>query len=182
MEISNNQSIDSIAKLFLETTQAMLEQSTGKEINYANTIQKITRVCMMPDLTCFVQFYGDYMGLVIFNFSDEAAFEIYRHYMINMGMPEDELAASISDPEVADTIGEITNQLMGQLIKSVEEAYDLNACYGQPKALTISSAISLSINDTYTENRRLSFKINNNIFRIELAMENSEFIDAAGLR
>lgn len=181
MEISNNQSIDSIAKLFLETTQAMLAKSTGKKINYANTIQKITRVSMMPDLTCFVQFYGDYMGLVIFNFSDEAAFEIYRQYMISMGMPEDELAISISDPEVADTIGEITNQLMGHLIKSVEEKYDLNACYGQPKALTISSAISLSINDTYTENRRLSFKINNYIFRIEIAMENSEFIDVTGL-
>ncbi|MCG8551779.1 MAG: DUF3334 family protein [Desulfobacterales bacterium] len=181
MEISKNQSIDSISKLFLETTKAMLEQSTGKEINYANTIQKITRVCMMPDLTCFVQFYGDYMGLVIFNFSDEAAFEIYKHYMISMGMPEEELAISISDPEVADSIGEITNQLMGQLIKSVEEKYDLNASYGQPKALTISSAISLSINDTYTQNRRLSFRIDNSIFRIEIAMENSKFIDTASL-
>lgn len=70
---------------------------------------------------------------------------------------------------------------MGQLIKSVEEKYNLNADYGQPKALTISSAISLSINDTYTENRRLSFKISNYIFRIEIAMENSEFIDVAGL-
>lgn len=181
MEMSTNQSIDSIAKIFLKTTQNTLKKSTGKEINYANTIQKITRVSMMPDLTCFVQFGGDYMGLVIFNFSDEAAFEIYRQYMINMGMPEDELATSISDPEVADTIGEITNQLMGQLIKSVEEKYDLNAYYGQPKALTISSAISLSINDTYTENRRLSFKINNYIFRIEIAMEDTEFIDVAGL-
>uniref|UniRef100_UPI00257A2E78 DUF3334 family protein n=1 Tax=Desulfobacter sp. UBA2225 TaxID=1961413 RepID=UPI00257A2E78 len=100
MEISNNHSIDSIAKIFLNTTQCILEKSTGKEINYANTIQKIPRISMRPDLTCFVQFYGDYMGLVIFNFSEEAAFEIYRHYMINMGMPEDELAVSTSDPEV----------------------------------------------------------------------------------
>jgi CheY-specific phosphatase CheX len=181
MEISKNQSIDSIAKIFLKTTQNTLRQSTGKEISYANTIQKITRISMRPDLTCFVQFSGDYMGLVIFNFSDEAAFEIYSQYMINMGMPEDELATSISDPEVADTIGEITNQLMGQLIKSVEEEYDLNADYGQPKALTIGPAISLSINDTYTENRRLSFKISNYIFRIEIAMEDSEFIDVGTL-
>ena len=181
MEIPANQSIDSIAKIFLKTTQDTLEKSTGQEINYADTIQKISRVSMMPDLTCFVQFDGDYMGLVIFNFSDKAAFEIYRQYMINMGMPKDELATTTSDPEVADTIGEIANQLMGQLIKSVEEKYDLNACYGQPKALTLSSAITLSINDTYTENRRLSFKINNYIFRIEIAMENSEFIDVASL-
>lgn len=181
MEITVNQSIDSIAKIFLKTTQNTLKKNTGKEINYAITIQKITRISMTPDLTCFVQFTGDYMGLVVFNFSDKAAFEIYRQYMINMGMPEDELALSTSDPEVADTIGEITNQLMGQLIKSVEEKYNLNASYGQPKALTLSSAITLSINDTYTENRRLSFKIGNYSFRIEIAMENSEFINVAGL-
>lgn len=176
MEISANQSIDSIAKIFLKTTQHTLNQSTGKEINYANTIQRIPKVSMTPDLTCFVQFDGDYMGLVIFNFSDAAALEIYRQYMINMGMPGDDLATTTSDPEVADTIGEITNQLMGQLIKSVEEKYDLNASYGQPKALTLNSAIILSINDDYTENRRLSFKISNYTFRIEIAMENSEFI------
>ncbi|HKL83612.1 MAG TPA: DUF3334 family protein, partial [Desulfobacter sp.] len=63
MEISKNQSIDSIAKIFLKTTQNTLRQSTGKEISYANTIQKITRISMRPDLTCFVQFSGDYMGL-----------------------------------------------------------------------------------------------------------------------
>ena len=179
MEISSNQSIDSIAKIFLKTTQSTLKKSTGKKIYFSNIIQKIPRISMMPDLTCFVQFGGDYMGLVILNFSDEAAFEIYRQYMIKMGMPEEELAASISDPEVADTIGEITNQLMGQLVKSVEEAYDLNAYFGQPKALTLSSAITLSINDTYTENRRLSFKINNYTFRIEIAMENTKFINVA---
>ncbi len=181
MEISKNQSIDSIAKIFLKTTQNTLKKSTGKNITYASTIQKITKVAMMPDLTCFVQFDGDYVGLVIFNFSDEAAFDIYRQYMINMGMPEDGLATSISDPEVADTIGEITNQIMGQLVKAVEEKYDLNACFGQPKALTLSSAITLVINDQYTENRRLSFKINNHTFRIEIAMENTQFIDITSI-
>ncbi|WP_321493433.1 DUF3334 family protein [uncultured Desulfobacter sp.] len=181
MGISINQSIDSIAQIFLKTTQSTLRKSTGKKITYATTIQKIPKISMMPDLTCFVQFEGDYMGLVVFNFSDEAAFEIYRQYMITMGMPENELAASISDPEVADTMGEITNQLMGHMIKAVEEKYNLNAYFGQPKALTLSSAITLSINDTYTENRRLAFKISNYTFRIEIAMEDSEFIDVTKL-
>jgi len=97
--------------------------------------------------------------------------------MLQMGMPEDELASSISSPEVADSIGEITNQVMGQVIKDVEEKFDLNAVIGQPKALTLNSAITLVIDAYYAENRRLSFKIGNYSFRIEIAMEHTEFIN-----
>jgi hypothetical protein len=93
-----------------------------------------------------------------------------------MGMPKEELAASIEAPEVTDTIGEITNQVMGGLIRSVEETYDLNAVFGQPKALPLNSAITLVIDSDYGENRRLSLKIGNYSFRIEIVMEHTEFI------
>ena len=174
---TNTLSIDEISKIFLTTAQKTLEKSTGQEVTFSSTIQKIPKVSMKPDLTCFVQFDGDYIGLVILNFSAEAAFEVYKKYMLTMGMPEDELAATIADPEVADTIGEITNQLMGQLIKDVEENYTLNAVIGQPKALTLNSAITLVIDAYYAENRRLSLKIGNYSFRIEIAMEHTEFVN-----
>ena len=124
----------------------------------------------------FVQFNGDYNGLVVLNFSASAAFEIYKSYMTAMGMPENELAKTIASPEVSDAIGEITNQVMGQVIKEVEEKYGLNAEFGQPKALTLNSSITLVINSDYRENRRLSFKIDNYSFRIEIAMEHTEFV------
>ena len=174
MERSKVLSIDEISKIFLKTARKTLETSTGQEVQYSTTIQKIPKVSMKPDLTCFVQFDGDYIGLVILNFSAEAAFEVYKKYMLTMGMPEDELATSIASTEVADTIGELTNQLMGQLIKDVEDAFDLNAVIGQPKALTLNSAITLVIDAYYAENRRLSFKIGNYSFRIEIAMEQAE--------
>ncbi|OQY51921.1 MAG: chemotaxis protein CheC [Desulfobacteraceae bacterium 4572_89] len=169
-------SIDEISRLFLKTTQNMLGTATNQEVSYSSTIQKIPRVSMKPDLTCFVQFDGDYIGLVILNFTADAAFEIYKKYMIAMGMPKEELATSITSPEVADSIGEITNQLMGQLIKDVDDHFELNAVFGQPKALTLNSAITLVIDADYAENRRLSFKIGNYNFRIEIAMEHTEFI------
>ena len=131
---------------------------------------------MKPDLTCFVQFDGDYTGLMVLNSSADAAYEIYKKYMLAMGIPKNELASSISSPEVSDSIGEITNQLMGQLVKDVGESFDLNAVFGQPKALTLNSAITLVIDAHYAENRRLSFKIGNYSFRIEIAMEHTEFI------
>ncbi len=169
-------SIDVISEILLETAQYTLETATTQKVSYSTTIQKTPKVSMKPDLTSFVQFNGDYNGLVVINFSDDAAFEIYKSYMIAMGMPEEEIATTISSPEVTDTIGEITNQVMGQLTKKVDEKYNLNAEFGQPKALTLNSSITLGISSDYVENRRLSFKIGNYCFRIEMAMEHTEFV------
>ncbi len=169
-------SIDEISKIFLKTAQSNLETNTKQEITYSKTIQKTPKVSMKPDLTSFVQFNGDYNGLVVMNFSADAAFEIYKSYMLAMGIPKEELATTVASPEVTDTIGEITNQIMGQLIKDIEEKYELNAVFGQPKALTLNSSITLVIDSDYGENRRLSFKIGNYSFRIELAMEHTEFV------
>ena len=169
-------SIDEISKLFLKTAQKTLEAGTKQEITYAKTIQKTPKISMRPDLTSFVQFNGDYNGLVVLNFSADAAFEIYKSYVQAMGMPKEELANTVASPEVTDTIGEITNQIMGQLIKDVEEEFELNADFGQPKALTLNSSITLVIDSDYGENRRLSFKIGNYSFRIEIAMEHTEFV------
>jgi CheY-specific phosphatase CheX len=169
-------SIDEIAKIFLTTAQKTLETTTKQEVTYSTTIQKIPKVSMKPDLTCFVQFDGDYIGLVIMNFSADAAYEIYQKYMLTMGMPKTELATGLSSAAVTDSIGEITNQIMGQAVKDVGEAFGLNAVFGQPKALTLNSAITLVIDADYAENRRLSFKIGNYSFRIEIAMEHTEFI------
>lgn len=169
-------SIDEISKVLLNTAQQTLETLTKQDVQYANTIQRTPKVSMKPDLTCFVQFNGDYNGLLVINFTDDAAFEIYKSYMKVMGMPKEELAHTISAPEVADTIGEITNQIMGRLTKDIEEKYQLNAEFGQPKALTLNSSITLVIDSDYGENRRLSFAIGNYSFRIEIAMEHTEFI------
>jgi hypothetical protein len=95
----NTLSIDEISKVFLTTASKTLEKSTGQEVTYSNTIQRIPKVSMKPDLTCFVQFDGDYIGLVILNFTAEAAYETYKKYMLHMGMPKEELASSISSPK-----------------------------------------------------------------------------------
>ena len=169
-------SIDEISKIFLKTAQATLEATTKQDVTFSSTIQKTPKISMKPDLTSFVQFNGDYNGLVVMNFSADAAFAIYKSYMKAMGMPKEELATSVTSPEVSDAIGEITNQIMGHLVKEIEDKFNLNVVFGQPKALTLNSAITLVIDSDYRENRRLSFKIGNYSFRIEIAMEHTEFI------
>jgi len=182
-----NLAIHCLALAFCHATQETLEKAIGKEVTYVKTIQSIPRVSLRPDVGCFVQFYGDYNGLVAFSFSEESALFLYRHYMTAMGMPADDLAVNVTSAEVADTIGELTNQIIGCAMRLVEAEYDLNAKFGQPKALTLSNGITLipeasagvvSEGSEYSgfDNRRIVFKIDEYRFYLELAMEHIAFI------
>ena len=62
----------------------------NSQIAYSPMVQKIHKTCLRPDLGCFVLFDGGFSGLVVINFTAEAAMEIYRKYMMSMGMPETE--------------------------------------------------------------------------------------------
>ena len=179
--------IDHFSKIFCLATKKTLEKGTKKEIKFSSTVQKIQKVSLRPELGCFVQFTGDYNGLVILNFSSEAALELYRNYMLTMGLPEAELTNNATSNEVVDTMGELTNQIMGRAMQMVEAKYDLTAKFGQPKAVYLNNAITLSLETTsggikmspesqYGDNRRIVFKIDNSRFHMEIAMERTELI------
>jgi hypothetical protein len=71
------------------------------------------------------------------------------------------------------------NQVIGKARSMVEQEYGLTAENNQPKAITISTAITLSIATDLDRPRcrRLSFKTeDNNPFYVEMNMEQTEFI------
>lgn len=173
---TKQQTIDIIANLFCQGTKKTLDKSTGKVLKYSNTIQAIPKVSLRPDIGCFVQFTGDYSGLVVMNFSGEAAMELYRSYMTNMGMPTEELATDFTSAEVVDTIGEMTNQIMGRSLRMVESAYDLTSYMGQPKAIALNSAITLTPDSEYQESRRIAYSLETHRFYMEISLERTEFI------
>ncbi len=171
------QGIDELCSYLLGATQEVLSQSTGTEIQYAKTIQEIASVHLKPDVGCFVQFNGDYQGLLIMNFSTSAALELFREYMLHMGMPEEEIASSHVSEEVIDSIGEFVNQIIGQFRQKIEQRYGLVAHNSQPKAIHINEAITLSIGPQKNSEqyRRLSFRIHSLPFQAEIAFETSQF-------
>ncbi len=173
---TDHSTIDVIAEIFCEAAKKTLSKSTKKEIKYSQTIQIIPEVNLKPDIGCFVQFSGDYNGLVVFNFTADAAMELYRSYMAAMGMPENELARDFTSVEVVDTMGEMTNQVMGKAMQMVEAKYDLTSFFGQPKALALNSAITLTPGLDYQDNRRMVFNLETHRFYIELALEKTEFV------
>jgi len=171
--------LDEIAKILSYATKEVLESATGSEITYSPTVQKIHDIHLKPDIGCFVQFYGDYSGLFIMNFTGEASFELYKQAMIFMGLPEDELAVKHNSEEVVNFIGELVNQITGKVRQMIEKKYGLTSRSNQPKAIAISSAIKLSIATQLNrpKSRKLSFKTADlRSFYIEMSMEETEFI------
>jgi len=97
-----------------------------------------------------------------------------------MGLPEEELAKDHNTNEVSDSIGEMTNQILGHTMRMVENKYNLTSFFGQPKALALNSTIVLHPETEYNDNRRIVFIINDmHRFYLELAMEKIEFISLA---
>lgn len=168
--------IDSMSGVLCEAVERVLTACTQKHINYSPTIQSIPKITMKPDIGCFVTLGGDYSGLLVMNFSGSAAMSIYKSYMTSMGLPENELATLFTSNEVTDSIGEIVNQIMGEFMRLIGEKYFLVSYCGQPKVLALNSAITLTIDSDYRDNRRISFSIEHDRFQLELALEQTEFI------
>jgi len=176
--VKATKTLNALSRIFCESTQEILESVTGKTVTYAKTIQKIPVIHLRPDIGCFVLFNGDYSGLMIMNLSAAAAMSIYRNQMLQMGLPEEELAIDYTADDVVDGIGEIMNQIIGTVRRRIEGQYDLAAANTQPKAIALTTSTVLSIDTPEFDRdlcRKLSFKIEGHPFHIELSMEKTEF-------
>ncbi len=173
---SDPKTIDVVANTFGQAIKTTLEKGTNRKVSYSKTFQAIPRVRLKPEVGCFVPFAGDYNGLVVINFSSAAAMDLYSSYMSAMGLPESELAKEYTSNEVIDTMGEMTNQVMGRAMSMIKSKFDLTAFCGQPKALALNSSITLTPDMDNLDNRRVSFSVGFSSFQMELAMEHTQFV------
>ncbi len=157
----------------------VLNVAMQSKVNYSAMVQRITKIGLKPDIGCFVLFDGGFTGLVVLNFGADAAMEIYRKYMVTMGMPESELAGSHTSDEVANILGELMNQIVGDFTGKVRRELQTNITQNQPKMLVLNKQVMLSVDTPLDrpEMRRVSFFTEqNNIFYLELAIDRTEFI------
>jgi chemotaxis protein CheY-P-specific phosphatase CheC len=151
----------------------------NSQIAYSPMVQKIQKTCLRPDLGCFVLFDGGFSGLVVINFTAEAAMEIYRKYMMSMGMPETELAQFHTSDEVGNVMGELMNQIVGDFTNRVRQELQTSINQSQPKMMAINKQVQILINTQLDQPqaRRVTFNTPlHNIFYLELAMDKTEFI------
>ncbi|NOU49571.1 DUF3334 family protein [Pseudoalteromonas sp. JBTF-M23] len=172
-------STEDILSTLCRSVTEVLSSASGNQIAYSAMVQKITRTCMRPDIGCFVLFDGGFTGLVVTNFTAQAAMEIYQDYMRNMGMPESEIASSHLSDDVSNVMGELMNQIVGDFTSKVREQLHTSITQNQPKMMAINKQVQISVDTTMDrpQARRVTFTTQNqNIFYLELAMDKTEFI------
>ncbi|TXH64598.1 MAG: DUF3334 family protein [Tolumonas sp.] len=157
----------------------VLSTAAQTPIDYSPMIQRISKTSLKPDIGCFVLFDGAFSGLVVINFTADAALEVYQSYLMQMGIPKEELATQHTSDEVGNVMGELMNQILGDFTGKVSHELKTHITQSQPKMLTINKQVLLSI-DTNLDRpqaRRVSFYTGkNNIFYLELAIDRTEFI------
>ena len=141
-------STDDILATLCHSVTGVLSSASGNEISYSAMVQKITRTCMRPDIGCFVLFDGGFTGLVVTNFTAQAAMEIYGDYMRNMGMPEEEIAHSHLSDDVSNVMGELMNQIVGDFTSKVREQLHTSITQNQPKMMAINKQVQISVDTT----------------------------------
>ncbi|NQZ23653.1 MAG: DUF3334 family protein [Colwellia sp.] len=170
---------DQVLITLCESVCEVLTKASGNNITYSAMVQKITKTCLRPDVSCFVLFDGGFNGLVVTNFTSDAALEIYQDYMRNMGMPESEISKSHMSDDVANVLGELMNQLVGDFTFKVRERLQTHITQSQPKMMAITKLVQISV-DTAMDRpqmRRVTFATaTNKIFYLEFAMDKTEFI------
>ncbi|MDP4536055.1 DUF3334 family protein [Alkalimonas collagenimarina] len=162
-----------------QSVNEVLSAAGNRDVAYSPMVQKIQKTCLRPDLGCFVLFDGGFSGLVVINFTSQAAMEIYRKYMMSMGMPESELAQFHTSDEVGNVMGELMNQIVGDFTNKVRHDLQTSINQSQPKMMAINKQVQILINTQLDQPqaRRVTFNTpEHNIFYLELAMDKTEFI------
>ena len=157
----------------------VLTMATQSQIRYSGMVQRISKTCLKPDIGCFVLFDGGFSGLVVINFSAQAAMELYENYMLSMAMSKADLASSHTSDEVSNIMGELMNQIVGDFTGKVGRELDTHITQNQPKMLVLTKQVMLSVDTNLDkpEARRVTFYTGrNNIFYLELAIDRTEFI------
>ena len=157
----------------------VLSAATQTQVRFSGMVQRISKTCLKPDIGCFVLFDGGFSGLVIINFSAQAAMELYSNYLLNMGLSKSDLASSYTADEVSHVMGELMNQVVGDFTGKVHRELHTHITQNQPKMLVLNKQVMLSVdaNLDQPEARRVTFYTgSNNIFYLELAIDKTEFV------
>lgn len=171
---------EDVLLVLCKSVEKVLSIATKSDITFSPMVQKINKTCLKPDIGCFVLFDGGFSGLVIMNFSAEAALEIYQSYMRNMGMPEDELAKLHTSDEVGDSLAELMNQIIGDFQVELKKEFRVSVNQSQPKMLALTKELMISINTQIDkpQSRKVSFETaSHKLFYLEMSMEKTEFLE-----
>ena len=169
---------DDIMIYLCDSVSYVLNTATKTSVKYTPMVQRITKTSLTPDIGTFVMFTGSFAGMVVINFPKDTAMELYKGYMLSMGMNENELAKNYTSDDVSNSLGELMNQILGNFTRVVSDRLHSNITQSQPKMLALPRELQISINVALDNPKysKVTFNTgNNNVFYLELAMDDTDF-------
>ncbi len=170
---------EDVLRILCDSIANTLSTVTSSQVTYPKTFIRTNKTCLRPDIGCFVLFEGGFTGLVAMNFKANTALEIYKKFNVNMGIPESELTNNHTSPEVADTIGELLNQCIGQFQINLRKELGLSVTQNQPRMVTLTQSMRISLETEIDKPQfmRVEFRTQgNNLFYLETTFEKVEFV------
>lgn len=180
MAVKKKKTTDDVLLILCKAVKKILLQTTKNDIQYSPMVQKISKTCLKPDIGCFVLFEGAFSGMIIINMSAGAAVELYQAYLKQMGIPEEEISEQHTSDDVANVLGELMNQIVGDFQGELEHQLSLSISQTQPRMLVVNKELILSINANIErpQSRRVVFRTGDHkTFYLEMSMEKTEFIE-----
>lgn len=156
----------------------VLNTATKTDVKYTPMVQTICKTSLKPDVSTFVIFTGSFSGLVVLNFTKEAAMEFYTNYMASMGIKAKDLAKNYTSEEVQNSLGELMNQILGHFTSHISSTLHGRITQSQPKMLALPHEVQISMNMALDNPviRRVTFTTSENeVFYLELAMDDTSF-------
>ena len=80
--------------------------------------------------------------------------ELYRSYMLSMGMGEEDLASSYTSDDVSNVMGELMNQVVGDFTSKVQRELQTYITQSQPKMIRLNKQVNLSVDANLDSPRR----------------------------
>jgi CheY-specific phosphatase CheX len=146
------QGTDDLLVSLCNSVTRVLNVASTCNVQYSGMVQRIKKTYLKPDIGCFVLFDGGFSGLVIINFSAASAMELYRSYLLNMGMSESDLASSHTSDEVSNVMGELMNQVVGDFTGKIRRELQTHITQNQPKMLVLNKQVQLSVDANFDAN------------------------------
>ena len=178
MDVQETKGTDEILFILCKSIQRVLQKATAQKITFFPLAQTINKTTLRPDIGCFTVFESEVSGVVLMNFSAEAALDIYRTYMMNMKMPEEELSKNHTSDDVGNVLGALVDQGMGHFQNDLREELYASVKFTPPKMMVVNQDITISVGHLHEspDYRRVSFETESHRpFFLELGVEKTAF-------
>ena len=173
-------SILEIAGVFGSAIKNVIERSCHLKISIAKTAQFIPTIQLSEDIGTFVSFSGNYNGLMVLNFTGEAALELVTASLKVMGMPEEDIPTHYMADDVRGSLGELVNHIIGKARTDIQQEYELIAHATIPAVVPITTPIGLYFKASTAATHpcvRLSLRTpGNHRLHMELTIEPTLFV------